>query len=589
MSSDEEAPVLSRKILALLGALAAAGLLMFAYSGFRTPVWNSSGARDPGGPASQEIAIGSWSEPGTIFPTLTKSAWETMVATQLFAPLLQLSADLELLPGVAADWSWDEETLTYTFHLREDVYFHDGKQLTAEDVIWTLQYPLHPDYPGPWFDLYKNIRGALEYHRGEAGSVTGLQAPDPFTVQVQLLQPDAAALLAIGLTGIMPRHVYEPYTNEHGVAALYDSFRHMPPVGSGPFRLADWEPGTRMVLVRHEGAGQLLARSGEIRIEFFPGPTDMFEALQDGRIDIAAGLSPDQFQMALEHPDLQAYQHPWLSYDALVFNLDKPPFDDVRVRRALAHAVDRLRLVDVFLGGLGSPATGLHSHPIMWHFSDEADAAYPGYDPEQAIKLMEAAGWTIDKDGDGKIIPGAVWTKDGKRLGFRLTSGDDLRHRRIQQFLQRSWLQLGFAVELEEVDTDVLFSQLLPGDDWDTALVSVGSSIEPALTLPLLFGCLHVSIADSWNWPGYCSAGGVPGEAPGVLEQLVDQARQNMRDQEARATIYRQINEILATDLPYLWLVYPDGLMAARSDVGGVDPVHPVNFGFDVWRYQRRQ
>src|SRR5690606_20002452 len=270
--------------------------------------------------------------------------------------LTEVDYNYNVIPGVAHSWEWDEDSLTYTFYLRDDVYFHDGRQLTAEDVIWTFKYAMHPDYEGTFFQYLQSIRGAADYREGRADDVEGLSAPDPFTVQVTLAEKDASFLLYGGSSVyIMPKHYYEPFVEENGVKALRGSERTLPPVGAGPFRWKEWRPGQWIVLTKNEDffreepevEGQTAqARLDEVRVRFIPDSDAMYQALKAGDIDLMDGLTADQFLDALEDPELQAHQYPYLYYYQFMFNFRDPKFQDVRVRRAIGHAMNRDQMVE---------------------------------------------------------------------------------------------------------------------------------------------------------------------------------------------------------------------------------------------------
>src|SRR5690606_9681561 len=216
-----------------------------------------SGPADNGGGGAADdpkiLTIATPAEPKSVLPTLTDSVWESFFTSQLFVALTEVDYNYNVIPGVAHSWEWDEDSLTYTFYLRDDVYFHDGRQLTAEDVIWTFKYAMHPDYEGTFFQYLQSIRGAADYREGRADDVEGLSAPDPFTVQVTLAEKDASFLLYGGSSvNIMPKHYYEPFVEENGVKALRGSERTLPPVAAGPFRGKERRPGQWSRLTKAE-------------------------------------------------------------------------------------------------------------------------------------------------------------------------------------------------------------------------------------------------------------------------------------------------------------------------------------------------
>src|SRR5690606_13518956 len=160
----------------------------------------------------------------------------------------------------------------------------------------------------------------------------------------------------------------------------------LPPVGAGPFRWKEWRPGQWIVLTKNEDffreepevEGQTAqARLDEVRVRFIPDSDAMYQALKAGDIDLMDGLTADQFLDALEDPELQAHQYPYLYYYQFMFNFRDPKFQDVRVRRAIGHAMNRDQMVETVLQGLGTVASGGHTHPIRWDYTDEFTQLHP--------------------------------------------------------------------------------------------------------------------------------------------------------------------------------------------------------------------
>lgn len=575
--------------------LVLAGLLTFTGCGGTGT--DNTGAGSGGKPAAAErklLTVAGASEPQTVLPALARGPAETLFTRQLFISLTEVDHNLNIIPGAARAWEWDEETLTYTFHLRDDIHFHDGTPLTADDVLWTLKYAMHPDYEGPLYPFLRQIVGAAGYRAGAAADVSGLGAPDRWTVTLQLSERDAAALLYIGSgVGIMPKHYYEPYVAEHGVKAVQGSEAALPPLGAGPFQWQEWQPGEQIILTKYDGffrkepevEGQVAkARVDEVRVRFMADDDTLFRALQAGRIDLMDNLTAAQFHAVIDNPALQAIQYPYLFYYQLMFNFQDPKFQDLRVRQAIAHGINRNRLVAQVLDGFGTAAAGGHTHPLRWDYSDEFAALHPKYDPDRTIALMVAAGWTIAKDEAGKPIPGAVWTKDGQEFQFEIaTGGPDPVRAGFQRLIQQDLAALGFRVSGVSMANDVFYDDYLVRQPWTTAIAAWRLGADPSGSLELIFGCRRTPAQNGYNWPHFCSEGGTAGEQPGRLTEL-DLAGRRALDRDERLAIYREANRLLIHDLPYVWLAYPDGLLAAAAALQGIEPVHPSGWYMDLWR-----
>ena len=542
--------------------------------------------------AQTTIRIAMGAEPRNLLPNNTSGTWESAIGGQLFDGMVQGDNQMYPIPGVAERWEYDEETYTWTFYLRSGVKFHDGVELTADDVVFSFKVICHPDYPGVRFGNFKNIVGAQAYHDGEIDDFgeVAVKALDRYTVQIQLDSIQATFLAYTAGSGILPKHIYEPYFEENGYekqeGATLD-LRYL--VGSGPYKFVEWVADQYVKLEKYEDywnsrenpiatEGQVTAAGiDEVYFVMIPDPDAQFLALQAGNID-AMGATVDQYFEAEANPDLEAIRYPYLVYDYLHFNLDEektPLFQDVRVRQAIGYAIDRDTMIDQVLRGLGTVCNG-PSHPLRWDWDDAIAAAHPNFDVEQTIALMEDAGWAIEKKEDGTITRGAFWTKGDTTMEFEIaTNYPNPRRADICQILQQQLFDAGFQTTIRILDTNAFYYDYLMGSfKFQTGVAGWRMGSDPDAT-----SLWHSSsYPDSFNWLKYINP---------ELDILIEEGLQYV-DYAERKPIYTEIALQLVRDMPYVWLCYQDGTFAARKAVGltGFFPCHPQGWWINLWQWE---
>jgi oligopeptide transport system substrate-binding protein len=291
-------------------------------------------------------------EPSTLDPVHVRDTGSGGYVQEIFAGLTRIGPDLSVRPDLASDWTVSSDGLTYTFSLRRQAIFHDGRHITADDVAWSWTRALDPATGSLSGPLYLNdIRGAAEYAEGEAQSVSGLRVLGTQTLEVTLTSPLSffPGKLSAGPTLIVDRH--DVVSGE----AWWRS-----PNGSGPYALLQWEPDTLITLVRANAASWLAG--GPEFVEFHQ--LDVGEDLllyESGVLDLASIGSADlaRFRDPNEPRSGELASTPDLSVQYLGFNTTLAPLDDVHVRRALAFATDRVFISDVFLSGAQREAKGV--------------------------------------------------------------------------------------------------------------------------------------------------------------------------------------------------------------------------------------
>jgi ABC-type transport system substrate-binding protein len=349
---------------------------------------SSSGSASPGLTQGSEPQRGGilrmvQEVPGTLDPALVTSVYESLPVNQIFDGLVSLDAGLNVVPGLADTWTISKDGLTYAFHLRRGVTFHDGATLTSDDVLYSIRRVLEPGRKrrSIAFSYLSVVTGAMDYAEGRRPDLPGVDASDPQTIRVHLDRPYSSFLDVIAMDGlrVVPRHVIEKLGEE--------AFGHAP-VGTGPFRLASWTPQGLRLTANQGYFGRSPYLEG-VDIDFMrQGETDLGAARFDrGEVDIF-DVSTEQMDRAARDPRVRVLRYQDLSLSFLGFLTGAKPLDDVRVRQAAALAIDREALVRQaptmrrFAVGILPPGMPAYSPDLK---------ALP-HDPERARRLLAEAG-----------------------------------------------------------------------------------------------------------------------------------------------------------------------------------------------------
>lgn len=402
---------------AAIGAVAA--LALSACGG------GAAGTAEGGTPTELRLAIGGESEDG-YDPTL---GWGRYGSPLFQSTLLARDEDLDVVPDLATDWSVSDDGLVWTVDLRTDARFTDGEPVTAADVAYTF---------------------TTASRSGGLTDVTALReavAVDDDTVELRLHRPQSTFVNRLVSLGIVPEHAHGPdYARD--------------PIGSGPFRLVQWDPGQQLIVERNDDYyGEQPAFE---RIVFqFTGEDASLAAASAGQLDVVsvpaqlAGTDvPGMRLLPVQSVDNRGIVFPYQPDDGRTTEDGQPLGDDVTsdlaVRQAVNAAVDREALVDGVLEGYGSPAFG----PVDGLPWGEPAAAVEDADPERAEQLLEQGGW-VDGDGDG------VREKDGVRAEFTLLypAGDSLRQG-LALAVADMLAPIGIAVSAEGESWDVIDQRL---------------------------------------------------------------------------------------------------------------------------------
>jgi len=348
--------MLRRTSLAVTALVAAAALTLTACSPGSSPAPTATGAPDPDASVSVRLVL----EPGNLDIRQTSgAALDQILIDNVYQGLVARTADQEIVPSLASDWTVSEDGLTYTFTVQEGVTFHDGQELTPQDVVWSLTQ--HRD-TAEWVDA------------DTLANVSGITA-DGQTVTVTLAAPDSQFLWNLsGRAGIVLKE---------GDAVDYKTAAN----GTGPFVLENWTQGDSITLARYDGYWGEPAAAAEVAFEYIPDNQAAMNAALAGELDVVTGFDPNLRSQIEANGDFVLVVGESTDKGTLAFNQTSGPLEDKRVRQAIRQAIDHDAIVEAIGGG----QTQYGPIPSLDPGYEDLSAHAP-YDPEAAMALLEEAG-----------------------------------------------------------------------------------------------------------------------------------------------------------------------------------------------------
>lgn len=435
----------------------------------------------------------------------------------IFNGLTAHDGDNQVVPGLAESWDFDEETCTYTFHLAENVKWHDGEPFTAEDVKFTIEAIMDPENGSENAPNYEDVQE--------------ITVVDDHTVSFKLDAPNVAFLDYMTMA-VLPKHLLEGEDMQTS-----DFFRH--PVGTGPYKLESWEEGQAITLVKNEDYFK-----GEPNIDtivFKIVPDDNAKALQlkSGELDLAL-LTPKDAATFTEDEAYTCYDMKTSDYRGILFNFWNEYWQENRdLIPAVCYAMDRESIINAVLLGQGMPAYG----PLQRNIYNNEDVEHYDYDPEKAKAVLEEAGCEMGDDG--------YYYRNGEKVGFVISvgAGDQVRID-IAQIAAQQLQQIGMDVTVE-----------IPAQvDWGgqmAYLIGWGSPFDADDHTYKVFGTDKGA-----NYSGYSNE---------LVDQYLTEARQS-DDPEVRKEAYDKFQVELAKDPAFAFICYIDANYVANADIQGIDP-----------------
>ncbi len=462
--------------------------------------------------APDTLVIGIESGPRLLDPRLYTDAASSRIGDLLFNGLVQRDDDFSIQPDLAESWETPSPA-RYVFHLRPDIYFHDGQKLTSKDILASINFVLDPANKSPWRSSYLMI-----------DSIT---TPDDTTIIFDLKKP-SAPFLGFLTMGITP--------------AETDKDMAISPIGTGPFKFVDYKTEERVTLVRNESYFDGRAKLEGVIFKIIPDETVRVLSLEKGAVHLIMNpITPNILPRFKDNPNLKVISKLGTNYSYLGFNLKDPLTGKLEVRKAVAHAIDRRGIIKYILKGLAEPATGPLSPASKFY---EGGARKYDYDPAKARKILDDAGF---KDPDG----------DGPKVRFALkysTSQNELR-KRIAEVFQFQLGKVGIGLDIRSYEWGTFYSHIKKGNFQIFSLTWVGI-VDP----DILYYIFNSSSAP----PDGANRGGDKNER---VDELTELGRVTFG--EERKVVYSKIQRIIADDLPYVSLWHSVNVVVMDKRVEG--------------------
>jgi peptide/nickel transport system substrate-binding protein len=434
------------------------------------------------------------------------------------------------VPDLAEKYEISEDQKVYTVYLKHDIKWHDGKDLTASDVIYTIISIQNPDYKSP---LYRSFNGII------------IDKVDDYTIKFTLTQP-YASFLNLLTTGIIPQHIWYDTAASTAKLAIYNQ----KPIGSGPFKFKN--------LVKEKN-GQINSFSLEknqtyygktpyinnIYFKFYPDYESAIEGLTNKEIRNLNFL-PKEYLKKIGKRDLNLYSIDLSQYTALFFNSkNNEHLKNIKIRQALAYAIDKNKIVEDILQNQGQIIDG----PILKNFIGYSpDITKYEYNPKKALEILTADGWTVDKE---------LLKKKDADLKIILTTVDQVEYVKVANLIKDFWSSIGINVELqilakEKIETDTLIPR-----NYQILLYGEVLGYDPDL-----FAFWHSSQreAPGLNLANYANRG---------VDQLLEEARQ-INDNTIRDAKYKELQKLLIDDLPGIFLYSPNYIYPINKKIKGL-------------------
>ncbi len=494
-------------------------------------------------PGRQVIIVGLAAEPTSLDPADHRSRTSETVIRNMFDGLVTRDTRSGVHLELAEEMNWlDEKTLEVK--LRKGVKFHDGVEMTADDVVFTFERIIKEnmiEYPKPHTSPRKGLIAPLER----------IEKKDDYTVVMYFSGPWPPAMQMLVHQQIVPKH----YLEKVGTKGFIEH-----PIGTGPFKFVSAKPGLQEVVMErfddyYGGApdlkpvGPACVQGAVFRV--IPEASTRVAALLAGEVDIIQAVPPDMVDVLAQTPGIQVKTAPGTRPIWMEMNVNQPPFNDQRVRVALNYAVDKQLIVDAIFGGRAVVLPGPLS-PFN-NFVNKNLEPYP-YDPDKALAMLAEAGWT-DSDGDG------ILDKDGQPFSFTIDTQERLRS--VAEAVADQLRAIGIDANVRVWEYSVLKPKLLAGErmayvgDWgDSAFDPVGHFEAK------WHGKVEGSPYGRGNFSGYNN--------PRVNELI--KLGETEADVAKRQEIYDEAQEIVYNEAPAIFLVLPEVAEAASDRVQNWEP-----------------
>ena len=494
------------------------------------------------------IIRGGLHEFSIINPLLSISSESANLEPAIFDGLIKIDEKGEPQPNLVSLWNISEDNLTWIFYLKKGVRFHDGIELTAEDVVFTYKAVKKPENKGRYyssFEFVENIRGI-----------------DRYTIEIILKKPYVSFLYGLEV-GILPKHILQGKD-------LHNTEFNEHPIGTGPYKLQKWSE-SEIILKANKDYFNGRPYLNKVVIRNFPNQKVMWARLMRGEIDFAPAITPSDYEIIKSIPFFKTYSVLKPYYYMIAFNLMSNTrffglrsqnnnmdggyserseesnlkdniFKDKRVRQALNYAIDKEKVIKEVLNGMGRVSAGT-IYPLSWAYY--RDIKPYSYNPQKALKLLKEAGWE-ERDNNH------ILDKNGRELKFTvlINKGDEIKVKSAR-LIQEQLLDIGVKLDVELIDLASLNTRLFQRD-FESHFPEIASINNPDINYILW----HSSqISDGFNMFSYKNQ---------RVDELLDKGRTTF-DKEKRKEYYIDFQKEILDDPPGIFLFWTEYLIGINE------------------------
>ena len=473
------------------------------------------------GPEPAIARVGRTADVVTLNPIMFTELNSAAVVTQLYDHLLELDAEFNYVArGLVNSWSISPNGDIVDFELRRDVRFHDGTELTADDPAFTFQCALDPANRSP-------RRSQLIV----GGQEMGFDAIDRYRLRIWLPSASASCLASLACLPLLPKHLYDgELMPEHPM--------NNSPVGSGAFRFGERKPGEHVSILAFEGHYSGPPNLDRVDFLVFDSIEAATKALLAGEIDYVPNVGAEIARSVEGHRGVSVRWSDAAMVTYLAFNLDAPPVRDLRVRSAIAHAIDRQGLVHEVMAGAAVVADTLVPPNTFWR--NEELIAHD-YNVARACALLDAAGWRV-ADNSGIRRNSALTPLELPIL----TIGGDRSKEHAAEFIAADLRRVGIDSSVRAFDMGTLLSRYIYPRDYKAAVLALNPDPDPAFLNTFYNSSMLTPVG--WNRCAYRNH---------TVDQLLEDSLSVTQDRFHRKALLDEIQRIVAADLPHVTLYNP--------------------------------
>ncbi|NPA28428.1 MAG: peptide ABC transporter substrate-binding protein [Epsilonproteobacteria bacterium] len=474
------------------------------------------------------------SSPNRINPLLATDSASSQIADWIFNGLVKFNKDAKIVGDLAKSWEFENNT-TLIFKLRDNVFWHDGVKFSADDVIFTYNLLKSPKISTPYSSDFNEVKDVKKI--------------DDFTIKVTYKRPYFKAL-SIWMMGILPKHLWEKEKNP--MQSKLNKFA----VGTGPYRMIKpFEVNKNIELIANEKYYLHKPNINKIIYKYVGDSATEFLLLKSMQLDIG-GLSPLQVSRQIDKKfkeNFNIYERPSNGYTYLGFNLRKPPFNNPKIREAIALAINKQELIDLLFFSHGKPCYG----PFM-----PGTNAYPkdlkplSYNPKRAKEILKELGYTKENPLTFTIIT---------------NSGNDIRVKAAEIILQQL-LKVGIKAKLRVLEWQAFLNTIVFPRNFEAVILGWSLGL-----IPDAYSIWH-SDGDKkggFNFVGYHNK---------EVDRLIEKAKSEI-DPIKFGKIYQKIFKLIVNDHPYIFLYIPNSITAVNKKIEGIEPsIIGIMHNFIDWK-----